>query len=411
MAAADTEELRTFLQRHPAMLVLDESHNIKRLMGGKWSDAVLSLAPDAKRRVILSGTPIPNSLHDLWSQITFLWPHSELLGSREQFKYWVENTSTAADDIRAKLSPLYWRIRKSELGLPIPRFHPVRLEMKPYQKAIYNVLAAKVLAESVRAPTERVKLRMWRKARMVRLLQAASNPALLTKYSTEFEVPPVEAAGLPITELIERYPQYETPPKIDFTRDLVREIVGRDQKVIIWTVFVHNIETLSGVLHEFAPGTVYGGVPKDETEDAVFNREQIINDFKYSRGSKVLIANPPACAESVSLHKACHHAIYFDRTFNAAHYMQSLDRIHRVGLRSEDKINYYLLEMVDSIDEVIEARLEEKQRRMLALLEDDMGVLNLDADIGDFSETDEEDADFAALLKFLAEKASRVPSR
>ena len=256
MASADKEELRTYLRQHKAMLVLDESHNVKRLIGGKWSDAVLSLAPDATRRVILSGTPVPNSLHDLWSQVTFLWPRTELLGSREEFRYRIENARTAADEIRSALSPLYWRIRKSELGLPTPRFHPVALEMKPYQKAIYDVLAAKVLAESVRPPTERVKLRMWRKARMVRLLQAASNPGLLTKYSTEFEVPPLEAAGLPVTELIEHYPQYEIPTKIEFIQELVREIVSKGQKVVIWTVFIHNIETLASLLHEFAPGVI-----------------------------------------------------------------------------------------------------------------------------------------------------------
>ena len=151
----------------------------------------------------------------------------------------------------------------------------------------------------------------------------------------------------------------------------------------------------------------YGGIPKDETEDAEFNREKIINDFKYSADQKILIANPSACAESVSLHKACHHAIYFDRTFNGAHYMQSLDRIHRVGLKADDKIHYYILQMKDSIDEVIDARLNDKQRRMLALLDDDFNVLNLDMDADEFSESDEEDADFAALLESLAAKASR----
>jgi SNF2 family DNA or RNA helicase len=411
IAAADTEQVRVYLRRHHVMMILDESHNIKRLMGGKWSDAVLSLAPDATRRVILSGTPVPNSLHDLWSQLTFLWPRSELLGSREQFKYRVENSKAAADEVRSELFPLYARIRKSELGLPTPRFHPISLEMKPYQRAIYDVLAAKVLAESVKAPTDRIKLRMWRKARMVRLLQVASNPALLTKYSKEFEVPPLESAGLPITDIIERYPQYETPPKIEFIRELVREIVTKQEKVLIWTAFIHNIETLSVLLSDFEPGVIYGAVPKDESEDAEFNREKVIDDFKHSAAKRILIANPSACAESVSLHKICHHAIYLDRTFNGAHYMQSLDRIHRVGLGPDEQVHYYILQAKESIDEVIDSRLAEKQRRMLALLDDDLEVLNLDAEPDEFSESQEEDADFAALLKFLASKASRAAPR
>src|SRR4029077_2611960 len=117
-------------------------------------------------------------------------------------------------------------------------------------------------------------------------------------------------------------------------------------------------------------------VPKDETEDVEFNREKIISEFKHSADHNILIANPSACAESVSLHKACHHAVYFDRTFNGAHYMQSLDRIHRVGLERDDKVHYHILQMTDSIDIVIDERLEEKQKRMLMLLDDDFGVLD-----------------------------------
>ena len=39
---------------------------------------------------------------------------------------------------------------------------------------------------------------------------------------------------------------------------------------------------------------------------------------------------PGAPFESISLHKACHHSIYLERTFNAGHFIQSKDRIHRV---------------------------------------------------------------------------------
>ena len=57
---------------------------------------------------------------------------------------------------------------------------------------------------------------------------------------------------------------------------------------------------------------------------------------------KVLIANPHAVGESISLHKACHNALYFEQGFNAGVYMQSKDRIHRVGLEMSDETNYFL---------------------------------------------------------------------
>jgi hypothetical protein len=47
-------------------------------------------------------------------------------------------------------------------------------------------------------------------------------------------------------------------------------------------------------------------------------------------------ANLAAMAEGVSPRHTCHDAIYVDRTFNAGQYLQSLDRIHRLGLRARD---------------------------------------------------------------------------
>ena len=78
----------------------------------------------------------------------------------------------------------------------------------------------------------------------------------------------------------------------------------------------------------------------------------------------MLIANPSSLAESISLHRHCHHAIYVDRTFNGAHYMQSLDRIHRVGLDSDTQTRYDILQSERSIDQTVHGRLMTKQRNM-----------------------------------------------
>ena len=90
----------------------------------------------------------------------------------------------------------------------------------------------------------------------------------------------------------------------------------------------------------------------------------------------MLIANPAACAESISLHKVCHHAIYLDRSFNCAHYLQSLDRIHRLGLGPNEKTNYYLLLSSHTIDEVVHLRLKDKMEKMRRVIESDLpGVI------------------------------------
>lgn len=405
MANNDAADLSSYLRRHKSMLVLDESHNIKRLEGGVWADTLLQLAPYATRRVVLTGTPVPNSLLDVWSQITFLWPSRMVLGEPEAFKRKVEAAGdNAAKEVREAVYPLFWRIRKKDLHLPRPRFHRVDVRMSRYQQAIYDALATKVLSDLQRAPEERMKLRQWRKARMIRLLQAASNPTLLTEYSLEFKIPPLDASGLSVDKIIDSYPNFESPSKISATVELVRQIAGKGEKVLVWTAFIHNIKTLEHLLADLSPAIIYGDVPKDEDEDASHNREQIIRDFKQTDRYKVLIANPSACAESISLQKACYHAVYLDRTFNAAHYMQSQDRIHRIGLGPKDIVHYYIVRSIGSIDEVIDSRLEQKMHMMKEVLAEDFGTLNLDSPEEEFTEESAEEQDFNTLIASLREK-------
>ena len=105
-------------------------------------------------------------------------------------------------------------------------------------------------------------------------------------------------------------------------------------------------------------------MPADEEEDPQYNRSLLIDQFREDPNVNVLIANPATLAESVSLQRECHHAIYVDRTFNGGHYMQSLERIHRVGLEPGTTTKYDIIQSADSIDQVIHRRLGKRVRRM-----------------------------------------------
>lgn len=403
VAANDTHTLTEYLASRRCMLVLDESHHVKNITDRKWTLAVRNTAPFATKRVILSGTPAPNSLVDLWSQFTFLYPGALALGSREEFLNRIERAGpNATRDVRDTISPLFWRIKRRELSLPTPKVTKIYVKPGDVQSTIYAALAAKVLSDSHKAPKELEKLKAWRRARIVRLLQAASNPSLLAKYSYEFKLPSLTASGLPVSELIDKYPHYEVPAKINQAVFLLRKLLVKKRKAIVWTSFVHNIQMLLKLLKDVAPLPLYGAIPASQAEDAELNRENIIDRFLHDKSARVLIANPAACAESISLHTACHDALYLDRTFNCAHFLQSKDRIYRVGLKPGDKINYYLLISTNTIDEVVDTRLEEKERRMLQLLETDLSTVNLDLPEDVVSEEGEEEIDFRETLRQIS---------
>jgi len=73
-------------------------------------------------------------------------------------------------------------------------------------------LAAKVLSEVVKAPRDRLKLRLWRRARMIRLLQAASNPTLLKEHSNRVQNSNRSMLlGCLSTRLLRKYTDFEAP--------------------------------------------------------------------------------------------------------------------------------------------------------------------------------------------------------
>lgn len=389
-AASDVAEISNLLKDFRFLLVLDESHNIKRFEGGVWSFAVRKFAAQATRRAILTGTPVPNSLLDLWSQFHFLDP--EIVGTQAQFKGFTKR-SGAEELLREKLMPYYRRIKKKDLNLPDPIYKSVMVKPHKLQKKIYESLRYAGLEELKYAKTDRIFLTELRKAIMVRLMQAASNPTLLFEKSEEFKIPEIRKDKMfqdiepSIIEGIKRYSNFEIPIKIVAAEKLARHLLRKDKhkKLLIWSVWIKNLNILAKRLKDFNPVVIYGDVPINEEQDSIDNRELRIKRFKTDPSCRILIANPGACGESISLHDICHDAIYVDRTFNAGQYMQSLDRIHRVGLDPSTKTHYYLLQVEDTIDETINRRLDEKRARMAKVLNEDFEVLNLETNLDEIS--------------------------
>lgn len=384
-------ELKKFMDRWNTVLIIDESHYIKNPNLGKWASMAISIAPYAKRRVILSGTPMPNNAKDLWTQITFLWPKNCPLGNQTLYNTYAQTHGIGKyQDI---LNPLFCRIKKNDLQLPEPKWHRTKIPLNKKQQSIYDAIAAKTLKEidsmNIR---DQGQLQKFRMAKMVRLLQTASNPSLLLEKSSEFGIDKetfseefgfaCEINNLPdidstLVEQIKNYSDYEIPSKIAKASILARELVEKGNKVIIWNSFIHNMSIFQNtLLEEFDPIVINGTISRNTSEEV--NRDKLITEFKNNPESKVLIASPASLGESVSLHKnsknesVCNHAIYLDRNFNGAQYMQSMDRIHRIGMNKSIEVNYYLFIAEKTIDEVIDRRLNEKWKNMLNALKDDM---------------------------------------
>jgi SNF2 family DNA or RNA helicase len=240
--------------------------------------------------------------------------------------------------------------------------------------------------------------------RTIRLLQVASNPSLLAFSADEFRLPPQRFdAADPLIPLLHQYNSHEIPAKFQFVVKRVMERSGKGLKTIVWSMFVRNLTMLAALLKSFEPVTIHGAIPtaSESGEDAEGTREQLIEQFKRDPKCCVLVANPAACGESISLHDVCHHAIYVDRSFNAAHYLQSRERIHRLGLPPNARVTYELLTSKNTVDSVVHQRLVTKTARLARLLDDPgLSAMVLDNDDPDPEETFDED-DARAVMQFL----------
>lgn len=410
--ANNQEEIVKYLKNNKCMVVIDEAHWIKNVDEGVWSNAALEIAPYCSSRVILTGTPAPNGFVDLTNLFEFIWPKRNLipfgpstLQSLSELKdgnYQNRLRQKKIDQLVDSLKPFFVRVSKKDLKLPNPTYHPsFVVEMGPIQREIYDFIESRYIEKAKQLIKEKDPIDVLLKAKTIRLRQAATNPSLLNsalENSFEYEendLIPEIGDNLSFIEepeifrKIKAFSSLEIPEKFKKTKDLVKEIINRGEKVIVWVNFVKNIHELSAYLEDegFENKFIYGEIPSGSKHSFEFDkdfdtRESIIEDFKRKDSSfRVLIANPATMGESVSLHRACNNAIYVERDYNAASYLQSKDRIHRKGLDEDAVINYYFLESENSIDKVISERLDLKIKNLEEIIEHPIPLFSLAEDL------------------------------
>lgn len=384
----DRNEIQLFLKHknNDVFLVIDEAHYIKQL-DGIWANVVLEIAPFAVRRCILTGTPLPRGYSDLFNQFDFLWPTNNLFDDTIRTKISLLEDNSEYSSIKTivdeNIGPLFYRVRKSELRLASQIHHdPIIIKMKEKEELLYNVINKKIryLSKEDYIKSAPILNRLMR-CRIIRLRQSVSYPRLLISaiegYTEQFF-----SEESKIFNIIKSYDDLETPAKIDYLINKVAEYNSVNQKVIIWVHFIGTIKLIEKHLknNNINCETYYGNTPIEVTPfSQERSREEIRKLFNDPKsGLDVLIANPSACGESISLHKHCSHAIYYDLSYNLAQYLQSLDRIHRVGGSEERESHYYYLQYENTIERDIMLNLETKRKRMYEIIEKDYEIYSLD---------------------------------
>lgn len=389
-ALNDTKDIVRFLSQTGinAFMVIDEAHYMKQ-QGGSWASSLLEIGRYAACRGVLTGTPIPKSYKDLFNLFDFLWEGSCSLTDQDKAKIesWErrKNTREIKKLLEQKINPLFYRVRKKDLGLKLAQFHePIVVPMNATERTIYESVSSRILdlSEKDYAKNEEILSRLWR-GRMIRLRQSVSYPGLLASVIEESKEKLIDDDSL--QHKIGNYRELEMPGKLKALTELVLRIRERDRKILIWSNFVGTLEMIRDHFREMGlhADLIYGKTPVRKDDTVIIGEEKTREDIRdefldMESDLDILIANPAACAESISLHKTCFHAIYYDLSYNCSQYLQSLDRIHRVGGSELHEANYYFLQYENSIDQDIKQNLELKAKKMYEIIEQDYTIYDLD---------------------------------
>ncbi len=329
--------IRTIESRKTRVLfVVDESYFVKN-RDARRSKAVAALRPHCSRTLILCGTPAPNSPHDLLNQIDVVSPE---MSTRPRY---VNSEDCAAKEMAQKaLAEIIClrRLKKDVLPqIPGKHFEKILLDLQPLQQSLYRKVKNELVVEvrGLDDGTFRKRLRSFL-ARRSALLQICSHPGALDRSYTE-----VPAKLLALDQLLE---------------GLIKQ---KQKKVVVWSFYRYTLEAIANRYSHYGIARIDGSVTK------IKDRSDAIKRFQSDENVKLFVGNAAAAGAGITL-TAAHDAIYESFSNQAAHYMQSVDRIHRRGQKFPT--TYYVLLGANTIEEGQFDRILQKERDGQGLLGD-----------------------------------------
>jgi superfamily II DNA or RNA helicase len=343
--------LRRDLDRHLehefSVAILDEAQHIKN-RATQNSQAAKQIK--ARHKLVLTGTPMENSVSDLWSIMDFLMPG--YLGSHESFRHNYElpisrggkEGESAQVKLRRKLHPFLLRRLKTEVAKDLPpKIQKVTsCVLTPDQRMVYNELLKSSQTKIADMVSQKGfnKCRMEILATLMRLRQVCCHLGLL-------ELPGVK-------------PQYPSA-KMDLFFELLDEAIDGGHRVLVFSQFVSMLTILREEIERRELTYCYlDGSTKD--------RMKVVHTFNSSRDIPLFLISLKAGGTGLNLTGA-DMVIHFDPWWNPAVEDQATDRAYRIG----QKRTVYSIKLItrNTVEEKVLAMQERKRAIINATIEND----------------------------------------
>ncbi len=328
----------------PDVLIVDESQRIKS-HSSKRTKLVIKLADQTKYKYLLTGTPILNSLLDIYSQFRVL-DNGESFGSnfysfRARYFYdknigmpnhvhfpnWVVRPE-AYEEVKEKIYKKAMRVKKEDcLTLPPLVKQKIYVELSPKQNKLYE----EMLNNFVTSLDDKVVSADMALTKTLRMLQ------IVTGFIKDDD---------------NNLTSFETPRK-KAIKELLSDICEHS-KVLVWCCFKENYAQIRDICTALKIKFVeaHGEISSNAKYEA-------INSFNTNPDYKVLIGHPGSLGVGVNLVSAS-YSIYYSRTYNLEHDIQSEARNYRGGSEIHQKITRIDIVAKDTIDEIIMDSLANK---------------------------------------------------
>ncbi|MGM9873330.1 MAG: SNF2-related protein [Bacilli bacterium] len=276
-------------------LILDEAQYIKNASALK-SKAVKEI--ESKNRFALSGTPIENSLSDLWSIFDFLMPG--YLPSYEKFRKEYEKEDSSKEELSKKVKPFILRRTKTEVlsSLPPKTTNVIKVTLTEKQKELYTAYLAKARA-NVFNNDEISQISVL--SALTKLRQICVDPS----------------------SFIENYDEMSS--KISITIDTIKNSLQNNHKVLVFSSFTTVLEHLRNYLDSENISSYYiSGQTNGEL------RLSLANKFNNETSVNVMLVSLKAGGIGLNLQGA-DIVIHIDPWWNLASEEQATDRAYRIG--------------------------------------------------------------------------------
>ncbi|MCB0346790.1 MAG: DEAD/DEAH box helicase [Bdellovibrionales bacterium] len=338
------------LRKSSPMLCVDESQRAKNPQSKTFA-ALREISKQCPHRVLLTGTPTPKDISDIWSQVLLL-DDGERFGTN--YFDWL---STVAE-LGTKWSRVAVRKFKPEgVRTAIERVHEILLRRR--KEDVLDLPEKTFAARDIALTGDQLKrYEEVRKELLLRVTSVSGEEYFREVRSIAEEyLRGVQLASNP--RLVD--PAWEgEPAKFLELDEIVQEVVEEnEQKIVIWTNYLGNVRELVERYSRYDAAPFSGEVDTQQ-------RAKTIRQFQESTSPKVLIALPAAGGVGITL-TAAQTAVYLDKSWNAEHWMQSIDRLHRIGQRGTVAI---ISLHACKIDRLIYWNLSRKWRAQARLLGD-----------------------------------------